>query len=286
MEQESPPPVLNDEEEVEQLREMFKKESPNKSPKKAKARTAREMPPWNDSPLRPAPWALRGLKTMREPWAEDAAIYNAKFGDLHDAHFGPNNTQNRLAGNGMTRHLQDMPKADGTVWDSSVFRNAPWPLRGLKPVTREPWYHDAAIYNAKFIDDPLEAAGSSGIMDDGAFQDGTFGYKDKVRRDKDGTALTMREEQLHRNWDSSTWRYTPHVLKGIRPVTKEPWARDEACYNESRNSVDTRGAAEADHVDMDGDGNIFMTKTKALALADGMPEWNASRQAHPGRPWD
>ena len=53
------------------------------------------------------------------------------------------------------------------------------------------------------------------------------GSTDKKRYDKDGTALTMREERLHKNWDDTTWRYTPHVLKGIRPLTKEPWARDE-----------------------------------------------------------
>ena len=27
-------------------------------------------------------------------------------------------------------------------------------------------------------------------------------------------------------WDSSVWKYVPHALKGIKPVTNEPWARD------------------------------------------------------------
>jgi len=27
-------------------------------------------------------------------------------------------------------------------------------------------------------------------------------------------------------------RHTPHVLRGIKPVTAEPWAMDEAIYNE------------------------------------------------------
>ena len=36
----------------------------------------------------------------------------------------------------------------------------------------------------------------------------------------------------------------PHSLKGIKPITNEPWARDEAVYNESRNSVDTRDSEE------------------------------------------
>ena len=105
---------LNEEEEVEQLREMFKKSSPA-TKKKKKARTAREMPPWNDTPLRPAPWALRGLKTNREPWAEDANVYNAKFGNLHEAKFAPSNNTVLTQGNGMTRHLPEV-RHDGAMW--------------------------------------------------------------------------------------------------------------------------------------------------------------------------
>ena len=72
-------------------------------------------------------------------------VAGPQFGDLHDAHFGPTGAQVRSAGNGMTRHLLETPKPDGTMWDPTPFRNAPWPLRGLKPVTREPWSIDAQI---------------------------------------------------------------------------------------------------------------------------------------------
>ena len=65
-------------------------------------------------------------------------------------------------------------------------------------VTREPWFNDAALYNAKFIDDPLEAAGSSGVMDDGDYHDGTFGFTDKIKYDKDGTALDGALKRLCR----------------------------------------------------------------------------------------
>ena len=114
-----------------------------------------------------------------------------------------------------------------------------------------------------------QAAGSSGVMDDGAFIDGTLGFTDNVHYDKDGTALTMREERLHKNWDSSTWRYTPHVLKGIRPVTKEPWARDEVVYHESRNSVDFRGAGDLSSFEAIGYNGD----------ADDAPLWDATRHA-------
>ena len=33
-------------------------------------------------------------------------------------------------------------------------------------------------------------------------------------------------------WDFSTWHYTPPALKGVKPVTPEPWARDCEMYAE------------------------------------------------------
>ena len=67
----------------------------------------------------------------------------------------------------------------------------------------------------------------------------------------------MRPDEA--GWDSSTWKYVPHSLKGIKPVTNEPWARDEQVYNNSRNSVnrDESGeftASEHFHFGRDGDG--------------------------------
>ena len=32
-------------------------------------------------------------------------------------------------------------------------------------------------------------------------------------------------------WDSSPLRHTPYVLRGIVPVTREPWCEDEKIYN-------------------------------------------------------
>jgi len=118
-------------------------------------------------------------------------------------------------------------------------------------VTREPWFEDMAIYNAKF---------SSHEGDDkGAYADGTFGSKKAIKN----------ETPEERGWDSSTWKYVPHTLKGIKPVTNEPWARDEAVYQESRNSVDLRGSGE-------------FTSTEHFSFSkqgDSGPQWDAS-----GRP--
>jgi hypothetical protein len=81
-------------------------------------------------------------------------------------------------------------------------------------------------------------------MDDGAYVDSTFGSTDKAPLDNDGTVLSAREQELHEGWDATVWRYTPHSLKGLKPVTDEPWAHDEAVYNGSRNSVDRRESSE------------------------------------------
>lgn len=152
----------------------------------------------------------------------------------------------------------------------------------------------------QFIDDPLEAAGASGTLTDDA-SDGTFGHTDHVVRDKDGTPLTEHEARLHANWDSSVHKYTPHSLKGIKPVrcrleppskrllvgpahlapwniraqvTAEPWARDEAVYQSSRNSVDLRGISPRD---MDAMESFSFAGTQA-----DEPRWDTSRVAHPG----
>ena len=56
-------------------------------------------------------------------------------------------------------------------------------------------------------------------------------------------------------------RPVPHALKGIKPVNNEPWARDEAVYNNSRNSVNRD--------DVDG-GYDFCGE------GDDTPQWDAS----------
>ena len=74
---------------------------------------------------------------------------------------------------------------------------------GLQPVTREPWYEDMAIYNAKFSNHEVDAKDE---------------YNDESVLD---VGMQRRRPPEEANWDSSTWRYVPHSLKGIKPVTNE-----------------------------------------------------------------
>ena len=182
--------------------------------------------------MRHAPPALRGIKTNREPWAKDSKIYKESLDGHGLEGEGRARSQRTATRSPSPQQLEKKYREEHhnwikrTQWNSTPFRNAPDQLRGIKPVTREPWFEDMAIYNAKFSNHEID--------EKGGYVDGTFGARKNQR------ALTEEEGE----WDSTTWRYVPHALKGIKPVTNEPWARDEAVYNESRNSVDTRDSED------------------------------------------
>ena len=55
---------------------------------------------------------------------------------------------------------------------------------------------------------------------DEAYVDGTFGARAQLSQMSEG----------EKNWDGTTMRYVPYALRGLKPVTNEPWARDEAVY--------------------------------------------------------
>lgn len=46
------------------------------------------------------------------------------------------------------------------------------------------------------------------------FLDGTF-----------GASVAITETQAEKDWDSTTMKYVPYGLRGLKPVTNEPWAR-------------------------------------------------------------
>lgn len=212
---------------------------------------------------------------MREPWARDQHVYQ-------DGMSGHGATQaERSLRAGLTRqkappsqeqlekeYREDYQKwLKRTGWNSTPFRNAPEQLKGLSPVTREPWFEDMAVYNSKFSNHAVD--------EKERYADGTVGAK----------KLSHRPTAEEAAWDSSTWKYVPHTLKGIKPVTNEPWARDEAVYNESRNSVDTRDAG-ADGLSMDVFSFAGSVNKKELSQVDLSREsdntWDASAKPPDG----
>jgi hypothetical protein len=58
-------------------------------------------------------------------------------------------------------------------------------------------------------------------------------------------------------------RYVPYALRGLKPVTNEPWARDEAIYRKNDGMDDTPGELDS-----------LIVRTAADPLKD--KAWDAS----------
>lgn len=108
-------------------------------------------------------------------------------------------------------------------WDGSVHRSTPANLRGMKPmtgVTMEPWARDAAIYAGVDVEgngeEPAQASLSSMIA------------KTRAAKKSGGNAApSAKAAPIGPGWNSSPQKNTPYALRGIKPVTNEPWTGDE-----------------------------------------------------------
>ena len=61
-------------------------------------------------------------------------------------------------------------------------------------------------------------------------------------------------------WDSSPLRVVPHSLRGSKPVTDEPWARDEA-LSKAKEEMAVGGAPAAAAGERGGDGSEYTSIT-------------------------
>jgi hypothetical protein len=73
------------------------------------------------------------------------------------------------------------------------------------------------------------------MLPDGQSDDIATLHKRRAREDAAAAETTNRP-----TWDSTTYKYMPAALKGMRPVTPEPWARDSKIY--MRGAVEGHGA--------------------------------------------
>lgn len=118
-------------------------------------------------------------------------------------------------------------------WDATPHRAVPYTLRGLRPLhTIEPW-SKSVLDSCKRLE--LRACSSyatSGLhrLDDGMNDDFVNLRRrqmfERSLRDSSSSAGPRPE------WDSTPWLYTPPALRGLKPVTPEPWSRDIEIYNQ------------------------------------------------------
>ena len=91
---------------------------------------------------------------------------------------------------------------------------------GLRPATKEPWAVDEAYYQKKTGSFEHEY-NSKEKYDDRSVLSASKGYTANVT----ASGLKGRAQPA---WDSSPNRPVPHALKGLKPVTREPWAVDQS----------------------------------------------------------
>jgi hypothetical protein len=150
-----------DEEEVAELMEMLGQSpgSQRMSARELSGRTEYFLEAgWDSSPHRNPPPSLKYIKPQtREPWAIDAAIYNAKF-DTSD--YGKPTRYGLNANPPLTYYRLDeeekRPKGKkgqpAPAWNAKPFKYMPHGLKGIKPApsSTEPWVEDHRNRNADF----------------------------------------------------------------------------------------------------------------------------------------
>jgi hypothetical protein len=109
-------------------------------------------------------------------------------------------------------------------WDNKKYQPVPYALRGLRPMyTIEPWSKDVVVKHAR----PSSTYATAGLsrLDDGMADDIVSMRRRKLVEEQEASTTTGRPR-----WDNTTWRYTPPALRGIKPVTPEPWLQDWEAY--------------------------------------------------------
>ena len=97
--------------------------------------------------------------------------------------------------------------------------------------TMDPWSRDVML-TRKQQQLPPSASYSTACLarlDDG-MHDSVAGLFTR-RHTEDRRAID--EEMSRPPWDPTPWRYVPPALRGVKPVTSEPWAGDLEVYQKA-----------------------------------------------------
>jgi len=102
-------------------------------------------------------------------------------------------------------------------WDASPHKNPPAYLKLIKPVTREPWTIDAAVYNQKFNTADFGKPTRYGIDPNPPLSQ----YRIDEPR--------LRPAGVNKGWSAQPFRSVPYALRGIKPspTSTEPWVEDQ-----------------------------------------------------------
>ena len=109
-------------------------------------------------------------------------------------------------------------------WNSSPHRPVPYGLRGMRPMhTMDPWSKDV-ITKRKQQELPPSSSYSTACLT--RLDDGMNDSVAELSRRRAEEEVRMSSSSARPAWDSTPWFYVPPALRGLKPVTREPWGRD------------------------------------------------------------
>jgi len=212
---------------------------------KSKARTARSPPKANPIPWdsRPAP---RGPKTDEEEVA-----------DLMKMLTSPTRAQQESK-HEMSQASQASSLGNRPAWDKRPLRNPPGALRGVRPVTQEPWGEVQA--------EDLKTKLDYGHEFEYEYNDGRNHLVEEARRRRE-------ENRSGKTWTNAPVKHVPPTLRGQQHRRAEPWSHsnDDISF---LNAIDGVSVNEFYAVTADRDNRVAPTIVQ--------PSWDDSRKL--GRP--
>jgi len=158
--------------------------------------------------------------------------------------------------------------ANRPKWNSKPLRNPPGNLRGVRPMTSEPWQDVAEDDLAA----RMEFGSRADLIAQGLVEEDKF-------FEHNGLVAEARERRRQnaraRAWDSSTVKYQPPALRGQKTLRRtEPWSENHNDNIEELNAVDGSSINEIYAVTADRDNRVKSTIVQ--------PEWDNTRNI--GRP--
>ena len=158
-------------------------------------------------------------------------------------------------------------------WDSSVHRSTPATLRGYRPLpgsNMEPWAMDAALYANKggMAEEAIHDAEGERSSNFSGLSDIMVEKSRAAKKHARAVPLTAKPF-TGPGWNSSTQRRVPYALRGIKPVTQEPWTTDENITRDQRQRS-ARASTSAS-------AKRRAPKRKIVPAKDIGPGWDSSK---------
>jgi len=162
-------------------------------------------------------------------------------------------------------------------WNGTHHRPVPPKCKGIKPITQEMWSTDAHAYH------DINIANQDAFhkkYDDRSVLSKSKGYRSEV------THSGLKKGAEAPDWDSSPHRPIPSALRGLKPMTKEPWGSDNEIYNRNTlrdNTDDWRAGSGAldlgstSHETRNREGHSYMHRESFYMTA--FEKWGAKLNA-------